>query len=184
MLNHESEEELKSIALTNEEVRELLSLLAFETYAEPDGRSTIRDLVELTEVPTNTVARLLADIRDDNELSRLANRVEEHGERIKKLESIEPVINLPAISREEFNRLYAQKERERQMLEIEQRARETQKRLAAERKEQDQKDTRQGVAFFVFVFILIFLASVFFLGPRKVNTVDPNFFDARGMHSR
>lgn len=78
-------EELLHEELTGEELRELLERLGAEEFGGSEN-SRLRDVVELTGQEPLSVARVLADIRKEDWEERFGSILEDHSERIERLE--------------------------------------------------------------------------------------------------
>jgi hypothetical protein len=102
-------EELQQIKVSDGELRAILERLALDSAESLDDRSTLKDIAELTELPVNSVARILADIRGDDELAILAERVDVHEKRITEIEKQRHQVNLDQEAERKINRMVASK---------------------------------------------------------------------------
>lgn len=78
-------DELLEEELTGSELSELLERLGAEEFGGSEN-SRLRDVVELTGQEPLSVARVLADIRKEDWEERFGSILEDHGERIERLE--------------------------------------------------------------------------------------------------
>ncbi len=87
MANHELDtDSLLRVEIRPDELAILLERLAATEAMFGEPASTIRDVAELTEASPNLIARLLTDIRGDDEFSKLQTKVESHEDRIVAVE--------------------------------------------------------------------------------------------------
>jgi hypothetical protein len=77
---------LLRVEIRPDELAILLERLAATEAMFGEPASTIRDVAELTEASPNLIARLLTDIRGDDEFSKLQTKVESHEDRIVAVE--------------------------------------------------------------------------------------------------
>lgn len=78
-------DELLNETVTDAELREILDRIG---HAEFDGntQTTVRDIVEGTSADPMLVARLLGEIRKEDWEKKFGQRIDEHEDRIEKLE--------------------------------------------------------------------------------------------------
>lgn len=156
-------QELDNAALLRVEIRpdELSTLLerlaATEAmYGEP--ASTIRDVAELTEASPNLIARLLADIRGDDEFRKLQQKVESHDNRI---EAVEYRVNHSLYSPPAPMQNYYQFDQQQP---------------------QTNRETNHVVSLIVFVIIALIMFGMFQAGTAKMDQQRQDFMDRHGFN--
>jgi histidinol dehydrogenase len=151
-------EELQQIKVSDGELRAILERLALDSAESLDDRSTLKDIAELTELPVNSVARILADIRGDDELAILAERVDVHEKRITEIEKQRHQVNLDQEAERKINRMVASKIRQHE--------------YQKEQRLEDDKIANNIVGFVVAViaFIVFFVAFSHMEGAKSQGT--------------
>lgn len=87
-LHQETSEELLNEEVTPDELREILRRLGQREFGGSPN-STIRDIAEGTSADPLVIGRILAEIRNETLQKRFGLKIEEHEERIEKIEHVQ-----------------------------------------------------------------------------------------------